>query len=563
MKDRWQESYAQGVPKSITFDDITLPEALRRSAQRFPERPALMFEGTTLTYRELENAVSRLASALGSLGVESGTSVSFLLPNLVQTAVGIYGSLYAGAQVVMHDPRLDPVQMIYQLNDAGSEVVFCLDVLVPSLKKLQPKTRIQKIITCHIRDHLSPLKWAPFPLVKKQLNLVTAGIEGVLEFSDLVDGSQPQLRVEPVPMDETAFILYTSGTTGRPKGVELTHRNVSRNVQQIRSWFPSFREGAESVAACLPFFHVFGLTCALNLAVRYGWNVGLIPGPDPLSILKAVDSYKASVLGARPTTYTAILNDPSLKKYSLKSLKACFSGGAPLPLDTLNFFEKLTGVRICEGYGLTECSPVTHINPFAGKTKIGTIGLPLPETECKVVDVDDPGMEITNPGTPGELCVRGPQVMKGYLNLPDRTKLALRDGWLLTGDVVTFDQEGYFTVVDRKHDMIVSNGHRIFPRHVDEVLFSYPKVLEACTIGVPDQETGQSVKSHVVIKKGEVASEQEIIGYCRTRLPDHMVPATIEFETELPRSLVGKILRKELKRKVALKAFTQSRRESA
>lgn len=560
MKEKWQKFYAQGVPKSITFDDITLPEALTRTAKRFPDRPALMFQGTVVTFQELEQMVSRFASALIGMGVRPGDRVSFVLPNLIQTAVGIYGALRAGAIVVMHNPRIDNLQMEYQLKDAGSELAVCLDVLVPRMINLRKKTGVKKIVSCHIRDYLPFLKKKLFPLVKKQLHLETPHEIGVVEFTDLIEGNLSKNQKHRSSMDDTAFILYTSGTTGKSKGVELTHGSLSRNVQQARSWFPAFKDGEEIVIGCLPFFHVFGLTTALNLAVFYGFGDVLIPLPEPKSILEAIHNYKATYLPALPVLYIGMLHDANLKKYDLTSLKGCFSGAAPLPLDTIRSFEKITGAQICEGYGQTEFSPVSHINPFGGKTKAGTIGLPIPNTEAKIVDVDDFTREITTPGEPGELCVRGPQIMKGYWNLPEKTDATLKDGWLLTGDIVTMDVEGYFTFVDRKHDIIVTREHKVFPRHVDEVIFSHPKVLEACTIGVLDPANGQSVKSFVVLKKNSSATEQEIIDYCERKLPIHKVPKSVEFEPELPKSLVGKILRKELKRRTAARSFLNNER---
>ena len=562
MGNSWEKNYVKGAPKSIQFEDITLPAALARTAARFPDRPSLMFQGTVVTFRELEQMVSRFASALIGMDVQPGDRVSLLLPNLIQTAVGIYGALRAGATVVMHSPRLDNLQMEYQLKNAGSELVVGLDVLVPRLINLRERTRVKKIVSCHIRDYLPFLKKKLFPLVKSQLHLETPDDEGVVEFTDLTEGSLIRDQKDRPGMNDTAFILYTSGTTGKSKGVELTHGNVSRNVQQGRSWFPTFKDGEEIVVGCLPFFHVFGLTTALNLGIFYGFGDVLVPIPEPKSVLEAIHAYKATYLPAIPGLYIGMLHDANLKKYDLTSLKGCFSGAAPLPLETIRSFEKITGAQICEGYGQTECSPVSHINPFGGKTKAGTIGVPLPNTEAKIVDVDDFTREITTPDEPGELCLRGPQIMKGYWNLPEETDATIRDGWLLTGDIVTMDKEGYFTFVDRKHDMIVSRGQKIFPRDVDEVLFSHPKVLEACTVGVRDGIKGQSVKAFVVLKKNERATAQEIIDYCKKKLPVYKVPESVDFETELPKSLVGKIVRNDLKRRHLAKEFSNKSQAS-
>ncbi len=548
MEKIWQKLYVKRVPKTIQFDETTLPEALTRTASRFPDKPALIFQGTIVTYRELEDMVSRFAAALMAMGLRRGGKVSVIMPNLVQTVVAIYGTLRAGGIVVTHNPRNDEMQLEFQINNAGSEMVVCLDVLVPRLIGMRKRTGVKKIVSCHIRDYLPFLAKKLFPLVKKELHLKTPVEGNVFEFTELMESKKPFSRPDHLRKEDTAFILYTSATTGKAKGVELTHANASINVQQLRSWFPGFVDGQEAVVACLPFFHVFGLTCALNTGIFYGYAVILVPLPEPKSILEAIHTYKATYVPALPSWYTGMINDPGLKKYDLKSLKGCFSGASPLPLEIIRSFEKLTGAQICEGYGLTECSPVSHINPFGGKTKPGTIGLPLPNTEAKIVDVDDHTIEITTPGEPGELCVKGPQVMKGYINLPETTQATIKDGWLLTGDIVTVDEEGFFTVVNRKVEMIVSDGQRIFPRELDEVLYSNPKILDACAIGVPDSDRGQVIKAFVVLKKGEQATSQEIIDYCRKKLPPLKTPRFVIFLSELPRTPVGKVLRRELKR---------------
>jgi long-chain acyl-CoA synthetase len=544
----WRKSYFRGVPGSVDFDDITLPAALKRTVSKYPENPALFFQGTSVKYRELDQLVSKFASALRHMGVKPGDRVSIVLPNLIQTVVSIYGALSVGATVVMHNPRLDDMQFQHQFNTAGSSVLICLDVLVPRMLNIRRRTRLGKIVSCHIRDYLPFLSKALFPLVKKELHLNTSGDEDVLEYTELIGSSEPSTRLKQPALDDTAFILFTSATTGKPKGVELTHANVSRNLQQLRAWFPTFRDGQEIVVGCLPFFHVFGLTCALNIGIFYGYGNALVPLPEPKSILEAIQTCKATYIPALPGLYAAVINDPALGKYDLKSLKGCFSGGAPLPLETIRSFENLTGAQICEGYGLTESSPVSHINPFGGKTKVGTIGLPIPDTDAKLVRLDNPDVEIETPGQPGELCVKGPQVMKGYVGLPEQTAATLHDGWLLTGDIATVDREGFFTIVDRKKDLIVSEGSTIYPRDVDEVLFSHPKILEGCVIGVPDPVAGQIIKAFVALKKGQTATEQEIIDYCASQLDAHQIPRQVDFLNELPRSPVGKILRKELRR---------------
>ncbi len=554
MEKTWLKYYHHDVPAEIDFEKITLSEALARTAQSFPDNPGLLFEGTTVTFRQLDDMVSRFASGLIALGVSPGDKVALLLPNLVQTVVAIYGTFRAGAVVAMNNPLYTDRELEHQYNDSGSTFLVCLDVLLPRMINLRQKTGIKKIISCHIRDFLPfPLKQL-FPFVKKSMHLKTPAATDVLEFMDLIKKYPPVTDPPKLKWESTAVLLYTGGTTGVSKGVELTHANLSCNVQQSAAWFPDFEPGGEIVVGCLPFFHSFGMTSAMNIGIYKAYADVLIPKPEPKTILDAIDRYKATFMPAVPTLYNGMINFPQLKKYSLKSLKGCFSGGAPLPLETLRSFERLTGAQICEGYGLTETSPVTHINPYGAKTKPGTIGLPVSNTEAKLVDVDDYNKEITTSGEAGELCLKGPQIMKGYINRPDETAITLRDGWLLTGDIAIVDEEGYFSIVDRKKDMIISGGFNIYPRDVDEVLFSHPKVLEACAIGVPDAYSGERIKAYIVLKEGETATPIEIIDYCKENLVKYKVPKYVEFVKELPKSAVGKILRKELRRMDQVKA---------
>jgi len=554
MEKIWLKSYAAGIPAEIDFEKVTLAEGLARSAKRFPNHPALIFQNTKISFRELDDMVSRFAGALLALGVRPGDTVATLLPNVVQMVVAYYGTLRAGAVVCLNNPLYTDRELEHQYNDSNSKFLVCLDVLVPRMINLRPKTGIKTIASCHIRDYLPfPLKQL-FPFVRKGMHLKTPAAPDVVEFMDMVKKYPPIAQPHKPEWEDTAALLYTGGTTGVSKGVQLTHGNLSSNVQQCRYWFRDFGEGTETVVGCLPFFHSFGMTTAMNMAVFYAWADVLVPKPEPKAILEAISKNKATYMPAVPTLYNGLINFPDLKKYSIKSLRGCFSGGAPLPMETIRQFEALTGSQICEGYGLTETTPVTHINPYGAKCKMGTIGLPIPNTLAKIVDVDNYDREITTPGEPGEICLKGPQIMKGYNNRPDETALTLRDGWLLTGDIGITDEEGYFTIVDRKKDMIISGGFNVYPRDVDEVLFAHPKVLEACVIGVPDQYSGERIKAFVVLKEGETATSDEIIEYCKVNLVKYKVPKYVEFVDDLPKSAVGKILRKELRRMDRIKA---------
>ncbi|MFH0824315.1 MAG: long-chain fatty acid--CoA ligase [Pseudomonadota bacterium] len=547
MEKIWLKSYAPGVPEKVDLKDITLQEALTRTSSRFPNNRALLFQGKVVTYGQLDEMVSKFASALKGLGVRPGDRVGLLLPNLVQTVVGIYGAFRLGAVAVPNNPLYTDRELEFQLKDSGAEVLLCMDTLVPRMMKLRSGTGITKIVSCHIRDYLPfPLKQL-FPFVKKDLHLKTPRVEGVYEFTDLLKGYPPVHENYPSDMDDTAVLIYTGGTTGVSKGVQLTHRNLSANCQQARAWCLGFEDGKEVDLGCLPFFHSYGLTAAMNMSIMYGWCNVLIPKPEAGAILQAVDKYGVTFIPGVPTLFNAMINHPDTKKYNLRSVKKCLSAAAPLALETIKGFEALTGILISEAYGLTETSPCTHAIPFGGKVKPGCIGLPVPNTEAKLVDVDDPDREVTEFGKPGELCVKGPQVMKGYHNRPDETAAAVKDGWLHTGDIATVDEEGYFTIVDRKKDMIISGGFNIYPREVDEVLFSHPAVLEACALGVPDGHSGERVKAFVVLKQGQTATEKEIIDYCKERMAAYKAPKYVEFVPDLPKSAVGKILRKDLR----------------
>jgi long-chain acyl-CoA synthetase len=547
METIWLKSYAPGVPTVVDLQDITLQAALSQTAARFPDNRALIFQGKTLTYQQLDDMVSRFAAGLKSLGVRPGDRVALLLPNLVQTVVGIYGALRMGALAVPNNPLYTDRELQHQLKDSGATVLLCLDTLIPRMLKLRETTRVTKIISCHIRDYLPfPLKQL-FPYVKKALHLKTPQAQDMYEFTDLVKNHEPVKENYPAAMDDTAVIIYTGGTTGVSKGVELTQRNLSSNCQQARAWCQDFKDGQEIVLGCLPFFHSYGVTAAMNMCIFYGWCDVLIPKPEAKAILAAVDKYKVTFIPGVPTLFNAIINHPDTKHYNLKTVKACLSGAAPLALETIRGFQELTGILVSEAYGLTETSPCTHGIPFGGKVKPGCIGLPVPNTDAKLVDVNDYEREITAFGEPGELCVKGPQIMKGYVNRPQDTEAVLKDGWLLTGDIATVDEEGYFTIVDRKKDLIISGGFNIYPREVDEVLFAHPKIVEACTIGIPDHYSGERVKAYVVLKDGDTVTEEELIEYCRERMARYKVPKYVDFVEELPKSAIGKILRKELR----------------
>ncbi len=542
----WLNSYVSGVPKTIDYEKMTLPEAFRRTVKEFPNSPALTFMGKVISYKELGNLVDRFATAMAAMGVKKGSKVATLLPNIPQMVIAYYGAMAAAATLVLHNPLYTDHELQHQLSDSESEYLIALDLLTPRMIALKPKTKLKKIIFCHINDYLPFPKKQLFPHVKKTMFKKIDETPDIIDFVGLIKKTKPNPPSVKLSFEDLGTLQYTGGTTGVSKGVMLTHGNLSKNVQQIVAWFPTFVKGHETSMGALPFFHSFGMTTVMNLSMYSGYNVILIPRPEPQVLLEATDAYKPSFLPLVPTLFVGMLRHPDLKKFNLKSVKGCFSGAAPLALETIREFEAATGSQICEGYGLSETSPVVTINPFGGKTKVGSIGLPVPDTDIKIVDLDT-GKKEMKVGEPGEVIIKGPQVTQGYYKKPEETKISIKDGWLFTGDIGTMDEQGYFYIVDRKKDMIIAGGYNIYPRDIDEVLYEHPKVAEGCAIGVPDPYRGETVKVFVVLKEGQTATEEEIIKFCKEKLAAYKVPKLVEFVPTLPKSAVGKILRKELR----------------
>ncbi len=548
----WLTSYQKGVPEFVEYEDVCLPAFLERSAERFPDRSALNFQGFRITFRRLQEMVDRFASALAAFGVNRGDRVALLLPNTIPCVAAYYAVLKIGAIVVMNNPLYSDRELDHQLNDSGAKLLVTLDLLGNRMIDLRPKTRIKQIVITSIGDYLPfPKNWL-FPLVakKKKLAADVKPADDVFAWKSVLADHQPIPPSVTLGFEDVAMYQYTGGTTGVSKGVMLTHANLSKNVQQCRAWFPTFNEGAEVMLGALPFFHVFGLTTAMNFAIYMGWEDILVPKPQPEQLLEAIGKYNPTFAPLVPTMYIGILNHASIDRTPLTSIKGCFSGSAPLPVEVIRNFEKRTGAVIVEGYGLTEASPVSHINPFAGgKRKVGSIGVPIPDTECRIVDLIDGRTDLPS-GETGELLVKGPQVMTGYWNKPDATADTLVDGWLHTGDIAQMDAEGYFYIVDRKKDMIISGGYNVYPRDIEEVYFEHPKVQEATAIGIPHPKRGEAVKVFIVLKEGVTATQEEMIAFCHEKLAKYKWPTEVEFRTELPKTNVGKVLKKELRQNV-------------
>jgi long-chain acyl-CoA synthetase len=544
----WLDSYPPGVPEHVEVPPANLARLLADAARAYPHAPALHFEGRTTSYAELADRAWRFAAALARLGVTKGSRVGLILPNCPQAVVALFGALRLGAVVVQNNPLYTERELERQLTDAGVEVLICLDLVYGRVKAVRERVGIREVIVTSTLDELPALKRVLAHYTRRG-RAASAGIgreEPVRRWRDLLrQGAEkaPETAVDPAA--DPALLQYTGGTTGVAKGVMLSHANLAANVEQVRAWFPDADLGHEVMMAVLPFFHVYGLTVCLLLGIRLRAALVVLPRFDLHRVLAAIDHYRPTLFPGVPTMYVAVNNAVAKGGHDLSSIKACLSGAAPLPMEVAERFERFSGGRLVEGYGLSESSPVAIANPIYGKRKAGTIGMPLPDTLARVADPADPSRTLPV-GEAGELALRGPQVMLGYWNRPDESAQVLRDGWLLTGDMAVMDEEGYFSIVDRKKDLIISGGYNIYPREVEEVLYEHPKVQEVCVAGVPDPYRGETVKAFVVLRQGERVTADELRDLAKSKLAAYKVPRVVEFRDELPKTLVGKVLRRAL-----------------
>ncbi len=545
MANAWVKMYAPGVPEKIEFDQITMSRVLSRTAKKYPTYTALNWMGNKINYNQLEQLVNQFARALIDFGVRAGDKVALLMPNLPQTVIANYATMRIGAVCVMNNPLYTERELKHQLNDSDSKVIVGLDLLLPRMLNLKKETKLERIVTCHINDYLPFPKKQLYPFVKKAMYRKIEPQEGVDQFTDLIKKYSPDPVEDQSAWDDLAALLYTGGTTGLSKGVMQTNENLSVNVQQFAAWLPDIKPG-EKMLADLPYFHTAGFTIMQNLPVWMALEAITVPRPDPENVLDAVKKYKPDYLPGVPTIYNGLLNNNEFKTMDLSFIKGYFSGGAPLPIDTYNRLKELNGSDLLSIYGLTECTVTATVSPWGGKVKPGTEGIPVPNTEVKIVDLES-GIEEMPAGETGEIIIKGPQVMKGYYKNPEATEAVLKDGWLYTGDIGFMDEEGYLTVVDRKKDIIIAGGFNIYPNEIDDILFGHPKIAEACTIGIPDQYRGETVKAYIVLHEGETMTADDVEAFCRESLAPYKIPKQVEFIEELPKSGVGKILRRALK----------------
>jgi long-chain acyl-CoA synthetase len=553
------------VPADYEFPKVPLTRLLDDAASSFPTGTALAFLGTTLTYRELKDAVDRFAAGLKRLGVDKGDRVALVLPNCPQNVIAFFAALRLGAVVVQHNPLYTEAELRHQLADCGATVVVCLDRVYASVAAVRADTQLKHVVVTSIADYLptaTKLKLRlPLAKAKRARAEITASIPKdapVTAFLSLLKGTDTARQVQLDPEVDLALLQYTGGTTGASKGAMLTHYNLVSNAYMNRLWDTGAVAGKEVSLAVLPLFHAYGLTVAMNATVLLGGTLVLLPRFDIDQVFAAIDEWKPTMFPGVPPIYKALADSPKVRSHDLRSIRLCVSGAMKLPTEIQDQFEKISGAALVEGYGMTETSPSTHCNPVGGTRKPGSIGVPLPGTHCKVVAQDDASVEVPA-GEPGELAIRGPQVFSGYWGREDAEGVFTDDGYVLTGDVAVMDEDGFFSIVDRKKELIIAGGFNIYPSEVEEVLFRLPGVQDAVVVGLPDKYRGETVKAYVVAAPGASLSEADVVDHCKRELTAYKVPKVVEFRDSLPRTVVGKVLRRVLLEEERAKAGAQEK----
>jgi long-chain acyl-CoA synthetase len=559
----WLRAYDKGVPPTLNYPDLTLDGIFAQTVRKYPNHPATKFVlryilgervlvGGALTYAQLGALVERFAAALSKLGVKKGDRVAIMLPNSPHFIIAFFAAMRLGAVVVNTNPTYTARELKHQLSDSGAETIVLLNLFYPRLKEVRAETPVKNVIVAHVYDTLPfPFKQLVHSRQRKESDWVdVSGEPNIHLFSDLLNTTEPAPAPAAQP-DDIALFQYTGGTTGMPKAAMLTHRNLVCNTLQVKAWLTSGVEAGEKVMAAIPFFHVYGMTVCMLYGIAMAAELVIVPNPRPIeNVMRIISKERCSIYPGVPAMYIGIVNNPNVANYDLKSVKACISGSAALPLEIQQRFNAITGGRLVEGYGLTEASPVTHCNPERGENRPGSIGLPFPDTNAKLIDLStNADLPLDgNAETTGELCIRGPQVMKGYWQRSEETASTIdAEGWLHTGDIAKMDADGYFYIVDRKKDMINVGGLKVLPRDVEEVLFAHPAVMEATVIGVPHPQRGDdTLMAFVVLKADASATADELRDYCKGQLAPYKVPRVVEFRKELPKTQVGKVLRRVL-----------------
>ncbi|MQA96458.1 MAG: AMP-binding protein [Streptosporangiales bacterium] len=554
----WLDFYQRGVPADVEIPSIPLTRLLDDAAKRYGRKDALIFLGRKMTYNQVRAAADRMAVALAGFGVRKGDRVALILPNCPQQVIAFYGVLRLGAVVVMHNPLYTAPEMNYQLADSGAKVAVVLDKMYDTLVKALPGTRVEHVITTSLMEYLPASKRMALRLplekartARKELSADVPAHADVIPFDELLRRARGRARQASVdPARDIALLQYTGGTTGRPKGAMLTHRNLVANAYQVRAFDPGARPGEEVGMAVLPLFHVFGLTFSLTLNVLLGGTVVLLPRFDLDMLLAAIKKYRPTVFPGVPPIFNQIADEPQSRKYRLAGIRASVSGAMQLPRRVVAAYKATTGGNVIQGYGLTETSPVALSNPLDGNARHISVGLPLPSTYALIVDERDPSV-IKDVGEAGELIVHGPQVFHGYWNRPEETAEVLLDGWVRTGDIAVMSPDGYFTLIDRKRDVIIVDGLNVYPSEIEEVVAKHPEVEECSVIGVPDRRHGERVVVCVVPRPGAPATIGDIRRHCAEHLAEYKVPSAVVLRSELPKNILGKVLRRVLREEVA------------
>jgi long-chain acyl-CoA synthetase len=560
----WLKFYPADVPPTIDYPKKPLFSLLAESASKYPLRIALSYQGRNISYAQLNELANQFANGLHSLGIGKGSKIALILPNLPQTVFSFYGALKAGVTAVPCNPLYRERELEFQLQNSEVEAVVLLENTIgphnyyEEFGKCRPRlSKVKYVFVTSVTDFLPPIKKQLAGPVKKIKTLKPEGTIRLVDFLNRQSRAEPDtasMNIDPV--NDLAVIQYTGGTTGISKGAMLTHYNLLSNAIASAYWSGLTTGSDSTTLAAIPFFHIYGLTSAMNTTIYGAHRIVILPQFLPKEVLATIQKEKVTVFPGVPTMYIALLNNPELGKYSLRSIKSCLSGAAGLPLEVQKKFNSATGGNVVEGYGLTEASPVTHANPLRplGASRAGSIGIPFPDTDAKIMDIET-GTRDMKIGEIGELAVKGPQVMRGYWKSPEETKNVLRDGWLFTGDIAKRDEDGYFYIVDRKKDMVDASGFKVYPREVEEVLFMHPDIKEAAVIGVPDEYRGETVMAFVVLKdKNKNPGVEAIKSFCKEKLAQFKVPKIVEFKDDLPKSLVGKVLRRKLREEQATKS---------
>ncbi|MCI4325782.1 MAG: long-chain fatty acid--CoA ligase [Thermoplasmata archaeon] len=544
----WFAHYPANVPRTIEIPNVRLPDLVEASVRNWKDKTAFVYYGKRWTYQEFWDVTAKVASSLAHDGFVAGDRLALYLPNSPAYPFAFYAALRLGLTVVQVNPLYLGQDLVRVLQDAKPKGLVTLEVLYPNLAKVAREVTVPTVYVARAREFYPWPKRAFVNMVLRRQGRSTEfpTAANVRSWSHLLAGNGGFPKVVTDPSKEVAVFQYTGGTTGRSKAAMLTHRNLVANALQCRAWFSAQPPGHGVTLAAIPFFHVYGMTVALNYPLAHGATIVLENRPDPGETLQLIGKYHPTELPGVPALYAAISRHPKVGRYDIRSIQVCVSGSAPLPAEVARRFEELTGGKLIEGYGLTEASPVTHANPIGGERRAGSIGLPLPLTDQRLFDLEDRSKPV-GVDQVGELAVRGPQVMAGYANAPEETALVREGEWLLTGDIARIDSDGYAFIVDRKKDMIDVGGLKVYPREVEEVLYQHPGIAEAAVVGVPDPTLGEVAKAFVVRKPGASTSEAEVIAFVKERIAHYKAPRSVEFRTELPKNAIQKVLRRVLR----------------